>query len=85
MIGTKRFGELVLLVEPLPKVDQLAALRAERPEFFREPIAAFPAVGAGNVHAPINHKHVRRSKRINHQDTKSTKDGKGKEESKRRK
>ena len=41
VFGPQRFGDGVFATQPLAEINQAAALRAERPERTREPIAAF--------------------------------------------
>ena len=41
MFRAQRLGDDVLAAEPFAEVNQLAALRAKRPEFSGEPVAGF--------------------------------------------
>jgi hypothetical protein len=49
MFRFERFGNGVLAAEPFAEVNQLAAVRAERPVFAREPVAGFLAGRAFDV------------------------------------
>src|SRR5256886_6811135 len=43
MLRSERFADGVLLIEPFAEVNELAALRAERPIATGKPVAFFPA------------------------------------------